>query len=406
MAVGLSGSLSMAPVAGARVSSAALGGRRELRDDLALIELSPESRCAAAFTRNRFCAAPVAVARRHLEASFPRYFLINAGNANAGTGERGLRDALRSCEIVARAAGVPATSVLPFSTGVIGEHLEIERFERAIPLALESLRPDRWEQAARAIMTTDTVAKGVSREFTVGDTKCRVNAIAKGSGMIRPDMATMLAFAVTDAAVGPGPLGTCLRDAVDESFNCITVDGDTSTNDACVLAATGASGASAIEDTGEEAYGALREAVRDALQWLAQAVVRDGEGATKFIRIDVEEGESEALCRGVAYAVAESPLVKTAMFASDPNWGRILAAVGRSLPAHADIERVQVWLDDVCIVDQGGRAPAYREEDGQRVMDREELCVRIRLGSGRHRARVWTSDLSHDYVRINAEYRS
>ena len=406
MAVGLSGSLSMAPVAGARVASAALGGRRELRDDLALIELSPGSRCAAAFTRNRFCAAPVSVARRHLEASLPRYLLINAGNANAGTGERGLRDALRSCDMVARAAGVPATSVLPFSTGVIGEHLELERFERAIPLALEGLRPDRWEHAARAIMTTDTVAKGVSREFAVGGTKCRVNAIAKGSGMIRPDMATMLAFAVTDAAVGPGPLGACLRDAVEESFNCITVDGDTSTNDACVLAATGASGAGAIEGTGEEAYRALREAVRDALQWLAQAVVRDAEGATKFIRIDVEEGESEALCRGVAYAVAESPLVKTAMFASDPNWGRILAAVGRSLPEHADIERVRVWLDDVCIVEQGGRAPAYREEDGQRVMDREELCVRIRLGSGPHRARVWTSDLSHDYVRINAEYRT
>ncbi len=406
MAVGLSGDLSMTPVAGARVASAALGGRREARDDLALIELSPGSRCAAAFTRNRFCAAPVAVSRRHLEASSPRYLLINAGNANAGTGERGLRDALRSCEIVARAAGVPVTSVLPFSTGVIGEHLELERFERAIPLALESLRPDRWEHAARAIMTTDTVAKGVSREFAVGDTKCRVNAIAKGSGMIRPDMATMLAFAVTDAAVDPGPLSACLQAAVGESFNCITVDGDTSTNDACVLAATGASGAGAIEDTGEEAYGALREAVRDALQWLAQAIVRDAEGATKFIRIDVEEGESEALCRRVAYAVAESPLVKTAMFASDPNWGRILAAVGRSLPAHADIERVRVWLDDVCIVEQGGRAPAYREEDGQRVMDREELCVRIRLGGGAHRARVWTSDLSHEYVRINAEYRT
>ena len=406
MAVGLSGNLSMAPVAGARVSSAALGGRREPRDDLALIELSSGARCAAAFTRNRFCAAPVAVARRHLDASFPRYLLINAGNANAGTGERGLRDALRSCEMVARAAGVPAESVLPFSTGVIGEHLELERFERAIPLALESLRPDRWEDAARAIMTTDTVAKGVSREFAVGGTKCRVNAIAKGSGMIRPDMATMLAFAVTDAEVGPGPLSACLQGAVDETFNCITVDGDTSTNDACVLAATGASGASPIEDTGEEAYGALREAVRDALQWLAQAIVRDAEGATKFIRIDVEEGESDALCRRVAYAVAESPLVKTAMFASDPNWGRILAAVGRSLPAHADIEGVRVWLDDVCIVERGGRAPAYREEDGQRVMDREELRVRIRLGSGRHRARVWTSDLSHEYVRINAEYRT
>ena len=406
MAVGLSGDLSMVPVAGARVASAALGGRGEPRDDLALIELSPGSRCAAAFTRNRFCAAPVVVSRRHLEASSPRYLLINAGNANAGTGERGLRDALRSCEIVARAAGVPATSVLPFSTGVIGEHLELERFERAIPLALESLRPDRWEHAARAIMTTDTVAKGVSREFAVGDTKCRVNAIAKGSGMIRPDMATMLAFAVTDAAVGPGPLSACLQDAVGESFNCITVDGDTSTNDACVLAATGASGAQPIDDVRQDACGVLFEAVRESLEWLAQAIVRDGEGATKFITVAVEEGESEALCRKVAYAVAESPLVMTAMFASDPNWGRILAAVGRSLPPHADIDRVRVYLDDVCIVEEGGRAPAYREQDGQRVMEREELCVRIRLGSGGSKVRVWTSDLSHEYVRINAEYRS
>ena len=224
--------------------------------------------------------------------------------------------------------------------------------------------------------------------------------------MIRPDMATMLAFAATDAAVAPDVLDTCLRAAVEDSFNRITVDGDTSTNDACVLAATGASGAQPIDDVRQDAYGVLFEAVRESLEWLAQAIVRDGEGATKFITVAVEEGESEALCRRVAYAVAESPLVMTAMFASDPNWGRILAAVGRSLPSHADIDRVRVYLDEVCIVEQGGRAPTYREEDGQRVMDRDELCVRIRLGSGSSAARVWTSDLSHEYVRINAEYRS
>ena len=396
----------MAPVPGVRVGSAALGGRHEPRDDLALIELAPGSRCAAAFTRNRFCAAPVSVARRHLGESAPRYLLVNAGNANAGTGERGLRDAKHCCEMVARAAGVAAASVLPFSTGVIGEHLELARFERAIPSALEGLHPGGWEGAAHAITTTDTVAKGLSRSFRIGDTECRINAIAKGSGMIRPDMATMLAFAATDAAVGPEALSTCLRRAVDESFNCITVDGDTSTNDACVLAATGASGAKAIDDPADSGYGELFEAVCGVLQRLAQAVVRDAEGATKFVTVAVEEGESEALCRRVAYAVAESPLVKTAMFASDPNWGRILAAVGRSLPPDADIERVRVHLDDVCIVEKGARAPGYREEDGQRVMDRDELCVRIRLGSGRHRARIWTSDLSHEYVRINAEYRS
>ena len=406
MAVGVSDVVSMASVRGVRVASAALGERREPRDDIALFELSPGSCCAATFTRNRFCAAPVSVARRHLDEAAPRYFLVNAGNANAGTGERGLRDAKRCCELVARAAGVATASVLPFSTGVIGEHLNLSRFEGAIPSALEGLRPDGWESAAHAIMTTDTVAKGVSRSFRVDGSECRINAIAKGSGMIRPDMATLLVFAATDAAVAPNVLGACLHAAVEGSFNCITVDGDTSTNDACVLAATGASGARPIDDAEQDSYGVLFEAVRECLQWLAQAIIRDAEGATKFITVSVEEGESEALCRRVAYAVAESPLVKTAMFASDPNWGRILAAVGRSLPPHADIDRVRVYLDDVCIVEEGGRASAYREEDGQRVMNREELSVRIRLGSGSRQARIWTSDLSHDYVTINAEYRT
>lgn len=406
MAVGLSEIVSMAVVKGVRVGSAALGGRKEPRDDLALFELSPGSRCAATFTQNRFCAAPVTVARRHLDEAAPRFFLVNAGNANAGTAERGMSDAIRCCEMVGVATGVDRASVLPFSTGVIGEYLELDRFEGAIPSALAGLRPDGWESAARAIMTTDTVAKGVSRSFRIDGTECRINAIAKGSGMIRPDMATMLAFAATDAAVAPDVLRACLRSAVEDSFNRITVDGDTSTNDACVLASTGASGAQPIHDTRQHAYGVLLEAVRESLEWLAQAIVRDGEGATKFISVVVEEGESVGLCRRVAYAVAESPLVMTAMFASDPNWGRILAAVGRSLPPHADIDRVRVYLDDVCIVEEGGRAPAYREEDGQRVMDREEVSVRIRLGSGSSEARVWTSDLSHEYVRINAEYRS
>ena len=406
MAVGLPDSLSVAPVAGVRVSSAALGGRQEPRDDLALFELSPGSVCAATFTRNRFCAAPISVARRHLAESAPRYLLVNAGNANAGTGGRGLRDARRCCEMVARAAGVGAASVLPFSTGVIGEYLDLERFEAAVPSALQGLRPGGWEGAAAAIMTSDTVAKGISRRFRVGATQCRITAIAKGSGMIRPDMATMLAFAATDAAMGPEALRICLRRAVDASFNCITVDGDTSTNDACVLAATGASGAKRVDDIDQDASRELYEAVCGVLQYLAQAIVRDGEGATKFITVAVEEGASTALCRRVAYAVAHSPLVKTAMFACDPNWGRILAAVGRALPADADIERVRVYLDDVCVVEGGARAPGYREEDGQRVMDRDELCVRIRLGCGDRRAEVWTSDLSYEYVKINAEYRT
>ena len=406
MAVGLQQELSMMPVKGVRVASAALGGRRQPRDDLALFELSSGAQCAALFTRNRFCAAPVSVARRHLGECAPRYFLVNAGNANAGTGERGLRDAERCCEMVARAAGVPTVSVLPFSTGVIGEHLDLDRFDRAIPSAIEGLRPDAWVSAANAIMTTDTVVKGISQQFLIGGTQCRINAVAKGSGMIRPDMATMLAFAATDAAVGPEALRACLRAAADDSFNCITVDGDTSTNDALVLAATGASGARRIDDPAQNDYAELFEAVRGAFQWLAQALIRDAEGATKFITVLVEEGRSEALCRTVAYAVAESPLVKTAMFASDPNWGRILAAVGRSLPEDAEIERVRVYLDDVCIVEGGGRSQGYREEDAQRVMNRDELCVRIRLGCGTHQARIWTSDLSHEYVTINAEYRT
>ena len=406
MAIGLEDVVSMPPIGGVRVGSAALGGRPRPRDDLALFELSPGSCTAATFTRNRFCAAPVSVARRHLDESAPRYLLVNAGNANAGTGERGLRDAARCCALVGQAAGVPAESVLPFSTGVIGEHLELARFEQAIPAAFRGLDPGGWERAAHAIRTTDTVAKGISRSFRIDGKECRINAVAKGSGMIRPDMATMLAFAATDAAVAPKMLNACLRAAVEDSFNCISVDGDTSTNDACVLVATGASGARRLDDAGHEAGQALFEAVREVLQWLAQAIVRDGEGATKFITVVVEEGESEALCRKVAYAVAESPLVKTAMFASDPNWGRILAAVGRSLPPHADIGRVRVYLDDVCIVEEGARAPAYREEEGQRVMSRDEPSVRIRLGSGRHRARIWSTDLSHEYVRINAEYRT
>ena len=406
MAVGLADRTPIREVGGVRVSSAALGGRTEPRDDLALFELASGSVSVAAFTQNRFCAAPVQVARSHLRAAAPRYFLVNAGNANAGTGRRGESDARRCCALVAEQAGVDAESVLPFSTGVIGEHLDLACFESAIPAAFARLRPEGWEDAAAAIMTTDTVAKGISRRFRVGETECAISAIAKGSGMIRPDMATMLAFAATDAQVSSEALRTCLGRALEESFNCITVDGDTSTNDACVLAATGASGAPRIHDAEEEGFAAFYEAVRETFRWLAQAIVRDAEGATKFITVDVDEGESRASCREVAYAVAHSPLVKTAMFASDPNWGRILAAVGRSLPDSADIGRVRIWLDEVCIVEQGERAPGYREEDGQRVMRREEPCVRIRLGNGDQRAVVWTSDLSHDYVTINAEYRT
>ena len=406
MAIGLPHTLSLAPVGGVRVGTSALGGRSQPRDDLALIELSPGTRTAAAFTRNRFCAAPVVIARQHLGVAAPRYLLINAGNANAGTGEQGVEDAVACCQLLARATGCGPDEVLPFSTGVIGEPLSVERFHPAVPRALAALSSDGWTAGAAAIMTTDTLAKGVSTTFEVADTVCRITGIVKGSGMIRPDMATMLAFVATDAAVAPEALQYCLSQAVEGSFNCITVDGDTSTNDACTLSATGASGAEPIEDVEHDGFRALRNATREVCRLLAQGIVRDGEGVTKFITVAVEEGRSDAECREVAYAVAHSPLVKTAMFASDPNWGRILAAVGRSVSQDLDIERVRVFLDEVCIVENGARAEGYREEDGQRAMDREEITVRIALGSGDHNATVWTTDLSHDYVTINAEYRT
>ena len=406
MAIGLPKSLNLSAVGGVRVGTAMLGGRSEPRDDLALIELEPGSRTAAAFTRNRFCAAPVLLARQHLGVTSPRYLLINAGNANAGTGEQGLEDAVDCCRLLARAAGCEPEEVLPFSTGVIGEPLAVQRFHAAIPEAVASLKADGWARAAAAIITTDTLAKGVSTTFEVGDTRCQMTGIVKGSGMIRPDMATMLAFVVTDAAVGPQALQYCLSHSVEATFNRITVDGDTSTNDACTLSATGASGAARIEDIDNDDFRALLQATREVCRELAQGIVRDGEGVTKFVTVTVEEGRTESECKKVAYAVAHSPLVKTAMFASDPNWGRILAAVGRSMSQDVDIERVRVYLDEVCIVENGGRCAAYREEDGQRVMDREDITVRIVLANGEHRTTVWTTDLSHDYVRINAEYRT
>lgn len=404
MAVGLSDIEFMAPVKGVRVGSAALGGRTPPRDDLALFELSPGSRCAATFTRNRFCAAPVTVARRHLAEAAPRYFLVNAGNANAGTAERGVHDAIRCCEMVANPSGVDRASVLPFSTGVIGEYLELERFKGAIPAALGSLRPEGWESAAHAIRTTDTVAKGVSRGFSIDGAECRINAVAKGSGMIRPDMATMLAFAATDAAVAPQVLDTCLRAAVEDSFNRITVDGDTSTNDACVLTATGA-GAALGERDGAD-WESFRSALGEVFRRLAQAIVRDAEGGSKFVTVRVSEGATSGECLQVAYAVAESPLVKTACFASDPNWGRILAAVGRAGIADLDLAGLRIYLGGAPVVAGGEPHPDYSEEAGLAAMAGTDIDIDIRLGRGECRETVWTSDLSHEYVRINAEYRS
>lgn len=394
------------PVPGIRLGTAAAGVKYQDRDDLVVIELAEGTTCAAVFTRNAFCAAPVALAREHLEASLPRYLLINSGNANAGTGEGGMRAARESCKALAAARGCEIKQILPFSTGVIGVPLPFDRIAVAIPDALTALSDRGWAAAARAIMTTDRVPKLVSRQFEFDGHSISVTGMAKGSGMICPDMATMLAYVATDARVERSLLQNCLEQAVAPSFNAITVDGDTSTNDACCLLASGATGCPPIVDPASELYRLFCDAVRDVCMELARAIVRDGEGATKLVEIRVEEALHREEARQVAYTIAHSPLVKTAIFAADPNWGRILAAVGRARIEGLDITRVHIWLDEVCIVRAGGLASDYTEQAGQAVMARDEYQIRVELGKGEVSARVFTCDLSYDYVRINAEYRT
>lgn len=393
------------PVEGIRLGTCAAGIRYPDRLDLVLIETAADTKAAAVFTRNRFCAAPVIVARDHLAASPPRALLINTGYANAGMGEIGLRDALACCRAVANRLGCKDAEVMPFSTGVIGERLPVDRIVNALPACVERLGESEWADAAHGIMTTDSVAKGASRQFKLGSETVTLTGIAKGAGMIRPDMATMLAFIATDAALNPQALQESLRRAVARSFNRITVDGDTSTNDACILLATGRSAAKvgAVDSDSFEQFAAV---VSQLCTELAQALVRDAEGATKFITIEVVEGASEADCLEVAYTIAHSPLVKTAFFASDPNWGRILAAVGRAGIHALNLSAVSIDLDDVRVISDGALAPEYTEAQGQRVMRKPEITVRVALGSGSSSARIWTSDLSHEYVQINAEYRS
>ena len=403
MAVGLEAPQSLKPVAGVRLSAVEAGIRYRNRTDLVMMELAPGTAVAAVFTRNAFRAAPVLVAEQHLASASPRYLLINSGNANAGTGQPGLEAARASCTAVAAATGCNSAEVLPFSTGVIGELLPVERIESALPSAVQALADDAWLAAARGIMTTDTLPKGVSRTVPIGDGEITITGIAKGSGMIHPDMATMLAYVATDAVLPADVLQQSLKLAVDRSFNAVTVDGDTSTNDACVLAATGASGVSVGEGTALDVFQA---ALDEVCMLLAQAIIRDGEGATKFVTIDVVGAVSEEEARRVGFTVAHSPLVKTALFASDPNWGRILAAVGRAGVEDLDVGRIDIYLDDVRIVQGGGRDAAYTEAQGQAVMEREEIAIRVELNRGEACARIWTSDLSHEYVRINAEYRS
>ncbi len=394
------------PVPGVRLGTAAAGIKYPDRHDLLVIELAETANCAGVFTRNAFCAAPVHVARKHLHTRVSRYLLINSGNANAGTGQQGMQDALQSCEVLASLTDCESDQILPFSTGVIGENLPLDRMAKAMPDALTRLDESAWQDAARAIMTTDTRPKLVSRQFEVSGETVTVTGIAKGSGMIRPDMATMLAYVATDLNVDAALLQDCLLQAVKPSFNSITVDGDTSTNDACILMASGVSSLEPITDPTAEAYIKLCETVMDVCIHLAREIVRDGEGATKLVQVQVEQAASEDEARDVAYTIAHSPLVKTALFASDPNWGRILAAVGRAGVRDLDIDRVELWLDDVCIVRDGGRAVGYTEVAGQLVMDQNEFTIRVKLRRGGSETRILTCDLSYDYVKINAEYRT
>jgi glutamate N-acetyltransferase/amino-acid N-acetyltransferase len=397
-------------VDGVTLGIAEAGIRKADRKDLLVMRLEDGARVAGVFTQNRFCAAPVVVAREHLarsaEGSSIRALVVNTGNANAGTGDPGLADARATCDALAKLLGCTSSQVLPFSTGVIMEPLPVERLVAGLPRCVDRLDASRWAEAAEAIMTTDTVAKAASGRFKVGGSEITVTGIAKGSGMIRPNMATMLGFVATDARLSPELIQQAVAYAAERSFNCITVDGDTSTNDSFVLIATGRAEMREVSDARSAEYAAFRDAVTDIAARLAQAIVRDGEGATKFITVRVEGGRDENECRRVAYAIAHSPLVKTAFFASDPNLGRILAAVGYAGVEDLDVSTVDLYLDDVLVAKGGGRDARYQESDGQRVMKQSEITVRVVLGRGTAAAHVWTCDLSHDYVSINADYRS
>ncbi len=394
-------------VHGLRIGTAMAGVRKPNRRDLVLFVLDEGAAVAAVFTRNRFCAAPVQLCREHLHAGHGiRALLVNTGNANAGTGEDGLVRARATCIALAQKLDIAPEQVLPFSTGVIMETLPAQRITDALPAALADLAPDHWLDAAQGIMTTDTVPKAASRQVAIGGRTVTVTGIAKGAGMIRPNMATMLGFIATDAVIDASLMQALVREAADQSFNRITIDGDTSTNDAFVLMATQRAGHDRITQLESPEGAVLREAVFGVARTLAQAIVRDGEGATKFITVHVEGGRTKHECRLVAYAIAHSPLVKTAFFASDPNLGRILAAVGYAGIDDLDQGLIDLFLDDVHVVVRGGRHPAYQEADGQRVMKQSEITIRVDLHRGPAHATVWTCDLSHNYVSINADYRS
>jgi glutamate N-acetyltransferase/amino-acid N-acetyltransferase len=395
------------PVAGVSLGIACAGIKRAERKDLLVMQLSDGARVAGVFTTNRFCAAPVTVAKQHLAHDYGiRALLVNTGNANAGTGEQGMADARASCAALAGLLGCKATQILPFSTGVIMEPLPIAKIAAGLPAAVANVRADNWFDAAQAIMTTDIVAKAISKQVVIDGVTITLTGIAKGSGMIHPNMATMLGYIATDAAISQALLQKMVSAACNRSFNCITVDGDTSTNDALMLIATGKAALPEITNAESAAYAAMLASVSEVALFLAQAIVRDGEGATKFITIQIEGGKDEAECKKIGYAIAHSPLVKTAFFASDPNLGRILAAIGYAGVTDLDVAKLKLYLDDVLVAENGGRAASYQEEKGQRVMQQSDITIRVVLDRGAVNATLWTCDFSYDYVKINASYRS
>ena len=398
------------PVAGIRLGHAEAGIRKANRKDVLVMELASTATVAGVFTTNRFCAAPVQVCKAHLESSNMqagpiRALVVNTGNANAGTGDAGLANANKTCEALAALLGCDASQILPFSTGVILEPLPVDRLIAGLPQAIANLQEDNWFAAAEAIMTTDTQPKAASASIVIGGKTVQMTGISKGAGMIKPNMATMLGYLAMDARIAQPVLDHLVKRTADKSFNCITIDGDTSTNDSFMLIATGA-GSLEINDVDTPEYAELETAVIALAQKLAHMIIRDGEGATKFITVAVEEGSSVEECRKIAYSIAHSPLVKTAFFASDPNLGRILAAIGYAGVDDLDVSKLNLYLDDVWVARNGGRHPDYKEEDGQRVMKQSEITIRVRLARGNAEATVWTCDLSHDYVSINADYRS
>lgn len=406
MAVGDVTMPQMHVVKGVKIGSAEAYVRYQNRRDLVIFELAEGSHVAGVFTQNAFCAAPVHVCKAHLQVTNPRYLVINTGNANAGTGKVGLANAEATCIKLAELTNISQNEILPFSTGVIGEQLPIERLTAGLQPALDSLKEDAWLDAATGIMTTDTLPKGASEQFEIDGITYTMTGISKGAGMIRPNMATMLSYVATDAPISRELVQLLLKETVDVSFNRITVDGDTSTNDSCILIATGQAGGIEISSIDDSRYAVILDVLTRVMRRLAQLIIRDGEGATKFITITVEGGLNTQECCDIAYSIAHSPLVKTAIFASDPNWGRILAAIGYAGVKNLDVEKIQVWLDDVQICKDGGAAADYTEEAGARVMSQAEMLIRVNLGRGDAKDTVYTCDLSYDYVKINADYRS